>query len=61
MMVAPYCFATGLVFTSTATPLNTADQAAKPVWLIGRRPRAALSVNTVVNSSNNVRSIAGRE
>src|SRR5436309_14601609 len=41
------------------TPLSTADQAARLVWLIPSRPRAALSLKAVVNRSSMAQSLVG--
>src|SRR5262245_49080797 len=40
-------------------PLNNADQAARLVWFTESRPRAALSLNAVVNNSGMLQSLVG--
>src|ERR1017187_3870880 len=47
------------VLVSTRTPLKTADQAARLVWLTDNWPRVALSLRAVVKRSSRRQSFVG--
>src|SRR5690348_12172870 len=51
----------GLVLLRRTTPASTADHAAAPSWLTDSRPRAAVSLNEVVNRSRIERSLSGKD
>ncbi len=47
------------LFDKAATPESTADHAARLVWLMENRPRAALLLGHALNRSNNFQSFVG--
>src|SRR5512140_568199 len=49
------------LLVSTMTPLKTADQAARLVWLTDNWPRVAFSLRVVVNRSSRCQSFVGWE
>src|SRR5689334_17258843 len=60
VVVNPGRTAVAFVFASSAmTPPNRADQAGRLVWLMGTRPRVALSLKAVVKRSMIAQSFVG--